>query len=254
MIAKKIAAQLKLISGVELIILHGSAAAGMADEYSDADILIYCSKRIASEHFCKKLGIPLIEKRVPFTLAFEREGFPVSIGVESVSLYRDYPSENTHLNPFRDNELQKQIVSFILNTVVLYDKRNRFKRFRNLRELPENFKQHILAFELGRLELNFAPEHQDAHRKRKNIIGIVRSFDRANLQIARVIYALNGKFLLNEKLIPREIASFRIKPNNCIKRMEQMMLLSAKDPQKLALYRKFIGELQVLARRENTQV
>jgi predicted nucleotidyltransferase len=249
-IARTISDKLKKHPKIDLILIHGSIPENMSDKYSDIDLQIYTKKldvREVKEIF-NLLDLHYENQNPPFFRAkTKKKGIEISLCFNPVSVYNDIPNKNDTLNPFLDENLQMNIVSFVLNTIVLFDRNNLFKKYNKLKELPSNFQRHYLTFEFNKL-LDYFKENSESfnlNEKRKNKLAVIRAFEQSNRRIFKILYALNGKFLLNEKWVYKYVEKFSVKPKDCLKRLENMMALGFDQfSEKKKLYGEFIKDLQ----------
>lgn len=256
-VAKVYADRLKKHPKVDLIFIHGSIPENVFDEHSDIDLQIYTKKLTSND--VKKLfelvGLDLDYKKFKppfFRFVVKEKGREISMNFAPFDLYK-WPMKNDNLNPFVDETLQKNILSYVINIIVLFDRNKLISRYKQLKELPKNFQKHYLTYTFNKLLYYFGKEAKsfELNQKRNNKLAMIRAFENSNERILKVLYALNNKFLLNEKWVTKYIGKFPVKPKNCLKRLEVMMALGFNQfSKKRKLYEEFVKDLQPLVQQK----
>lgn len=249
-IGKEVTDILKNIKEIKAIAFHGAVAEGFADKYSDIDIVFFCDKipikkvkNIFKEfqdfRMSRKMGDEII-----FVLCYKKRY--IGLHFFTISSIEKY-IKTMQTRGYYDFRKDSIFVGRVLNTKCIYDPKNLIKKWKKKsrkilkKYLPEAIK-FFIPFLKDQSELSIII-------KRKNWL-----FE--NLRIAQFIewflvclYALNGEPYYISKWAFKKIPTFKYKPKNCVKKLEQISLLG-NDPKdlkkKINIFKDLIKDMEPL--------
>ncbi len=142
------------------------------------------------------------------------------------------------------------LITFVWYSKPIYDPKNLIKKWKKeLSKYPNQFRK-------GKLEyltaiFNFAKNYE-VYLKRKNFIYVSYRTEELKEILIEAIYALNKRYPIS-KWFFRDIKNLKLKPKNCIKRLEEFSLLGNKEKdlkKKLKILNSLALETYKIAKKE----
>jgi len=97
----------------------------------------------------------------------------------------------------------------------------------------------------------------DVELKRKNYISINYRLNRTLAWVIQLIYLINGLPFQDARWIHKELLKMRLKPNNCLERLNKIVNLGSGEKdvrKKITIFRKFVYELDDIIQRNYTGI
>ena len=192
------------------------------------------SKELMWENAKKKLGIKKFDY---YTQLHGQSGdwlFVIDYkGFETCIQFRRLSKIKTWLNNFLKYPTTRSSVlpaSFILDLKPLYDPKKEIIKLKKKLKFPNHENMHIVPFDHIIKDRIMSDDILPYLIKRKSYLQIEFHISRSLREYMHVLYSLNKKFFTSAKWYDKEIKKFKIKPKNCIKRIEQIATLGSKGP------------------------
>ena len=112
----------------------------------------------------------------------------------------------------------------------LYDPKKEIIKLKKKLKFPNHENMHIVPFDHIIKDRIMSDDILPYLIKRKSYLQIEFHISRSLREYMHVLYSLNKKFFTSAKWYDKEIKKFKIKPKNCIKRIEQIATLGSKGP------------------------
>ncbi|MBU3896364.1 MAG: nucleotidyltransferase domain-containing protein [Nanoarchaeota archaeon] len=249
-IAKDIANKLRRLPEIKAIAIYGGVAEGYADNYSDIDIICYCTKTPSIRKRKEVLGVIDIRQLPghPDTDEFQyKNKYPNIFYCEYVPWLGRLIEDACRSRKLHDSFL----ISHLLNTVSLYDPNKLLTGWKS--KLQPILKTHLSSIKEGSFsKLKHELLQIDISIKRKNMIHINQEISKMIDLFLIALYALNNQPFMSSKWSKERIKVFKMKPKNCVKHLEQISLLgnNTKDlNKKLKLLKSLIKDTDPLITR-----
>lgn len=263
-IAREVASALKQLKEIKAIAIYGSVARGSVDKYSDIDIICLCNKisnkktRVSKIKLLKEslinegLGLPEFEKKTDyFTLK------NTNIGIYYI-LIREYKKL---VYKFKNSKrLTKaeflNVVAHIYYTKILYDPQKLFQNLKNDIPPPDIKTIKYFIAQLNKTCYKAEWPYGDkiyVETCRENPVSINTKFTELLDAYLISLFTLNGRYYIGPKWIREDIKDFRIKPKNCLKKIETIAYLgnSKKNiKRKLKILTSLVKELNEILRKQ----
>lgn len=265
-IAEEIVKQLKTLYEAKAITLGGAIAYGFADKYSDIDIHCFC-KKLPDIKFRKKIISNLklngIKKQYNVGDSFGQDIFFYKnkvIGIDYIPLTNFNRYINTVIKTKKAQRDDFSRLSKIFQDKILWDPD---KIIHKIRKRVKPVVDTSIKFSLNIYWPNvvgFVKEPESNARsaigiaiKRGSCIWICKLFDIQLEFYLHCLYAINNEIYYNflTKWAYKKIPTFRYKPKNCVKRLEQISLLgnNPKDvKKKLEIFKTLVKDTEPLIR------
>lgn len=210
-------AELKKLKQVKVILYYGSIGMGYADNHSDIDVMCICTSIPQVEtrpRIFEKIGVK--EKAHTTNTSVVYMG-----GTEVAIMFKPIRDMRSLLRRFslKDGTAEGEIGTQIIYTKPIYDPKRLLRSWKKAVKYPKWLQTDTVC------RVQFAHsvfETVESAIKRRNYIFIPKYLeDRIDILI-RVIYALNKRYYVMQKWFYNDVKSFKIKPRNCIKRMEKI--------------------------------
>lgn len=236
-IGKEVAEKLKQLKEVKAIAFYGAVASGFADKWSDIDIVCICNK-IPSikrrEKLLKELENIELIKDLPENYQKHMDFF-VYKNIEITIEYKIWQNYKDILGKFKKGaSLPWEKISDAINHVYyarsIYDPNKKFKELKEGIPKP-NIKGEGIKWLIDLLNRTFygnrGPwgDRVEKAIKRRNPIALNKEFTELIDAFVIYLYAINKEYYTTAKWLPQYIKKFKIKPKNCIKRLERISLL-----------------------------
>jgi predicted nucleotidyltransferase len=249
--AQPVIEKLKEFREIKAIAFYGAIGYGYADELSDIDLVIFVTKRPnieKSKQFFRDLGIKIPSKS-PFAAGFVWRNREWTIWMETLDNMKNYSDLFSKKDStFLRQNIEQIIANFLFRSVVVWDSSDLIKKWkRKFSKYPlwlkkNNFEQlQLVANRIGKL-IHSA--------KRGNQIV---AFDSINIIITlftQIIYALNDAFYPSTQWSFREIEHLKIKPKDCLKRMNSITSFEEPVSKKIKLIQEMFNELEKMCRKQ----
>jgi hypothetical protein len=253
---KELAKDLKKLKQIKVIGLGGSAVNGFADKYSDLDLYCYCSDPPELEKIKNILNITKVDyhtilhgQGMDWLFVFDYKGIETCVQFRSLSRIKlwlnkflKYPTINSSVLP----------ASFILDLKPLYDPKKEMTKLRKKMKFPNHENMHIVPFDHTVKDIVMSEDTLPYLIKRKSYLQIERQISKALRAYMHVLYSLNKRFFTSAKWYDREVKKFKTKPENCIKKIEQIAILGnrGKDlKKKIKLFQSLIKDTEPLLKK-----
>jgi predicted nucleotidyltransferase len=243
--------KLKEFREIKAIVFYGAVGYGYADEFSDIDLILFCTKRPKlekSRQFLKDLGIKVPSKS-PFAAGFVWRGKEWTIWIETLDNMESYIRKFLKKDvDFCRQNMEEKIGNYLFKTVVVWDPGN----------LTEKWKKNFSRYPMWLKKNNFDQLQLAANRigklihsyKRKNQIVVLDSINLILMIFIHVLYALNDRLYPSTMWFFRDVESLEIKPKNCLQRMDQISGSETPVSRKIFLVQQMFKELEKLCRKQ----
>lgn len=255
----EIANVLKNLKGVKAIAFYGAIASGFADKYSDIDLMCLCDKapspnerKLFWEDFVDYIGA----KGIVDVFRYKNENF----GVEFREIHR---LNETIASIGKKGFIAKDddsVVGWISGAKIVWDPKQVYANLKQKLKKYEKKPKWLIKI-LWNLLIDFDkenwPEGSGIRQAilRKNYIWIGRLMQVYLDRFLVCLYDLNGKFYTDfkQKWAYKEINTFKYKPKNCVKKLEQIYLLGndlGSARKKIKLFSELIKDTTPLIKRK----
>ena len=240
----------------------GSLSKGFSDSYSDLDIVVIFSKdpnvnkilnnikKITSEVEC------FVSEGGKMNFHFRYNGTTATLG------FKVLKEINSDLLKLRNNfslDIYKRLYS-MRDFEAVYGDKKMVKKIKL--SIPTRIPESYIKKELKELYQwvvnNLRKDGRlDVELKRKNYISINYRLNRTLAWVIQLIYLINGLPFQDARWIHKELLKMRLKPNNCLERLNKIVNLGSGEKdvrKKITIFRKFVYELDDIIQRNYTGI
>jgi predicted nucleotidyltransferase len=245
---KEIAEIIKKIPGVKGIAFMGSLVHGLVDQYSDIDVVVFCTKIPNKENRLKLLSQ---NHKMDFSEAssgwvadtqdmFYFEGSKEKSCIEYVkieSVNRKIKAIKV-LNHLSNGSSFKRMMLWVWNTKVLWDPKNIIKKWKvDIKMYYLKLRKHIPFL------LNIVDKHSKRPYTRSfgrgDVINLHAFFNQMLEQYILALFLLNNDYMVFPKKVTQRINLLKHKPKNCAKLLNEAVQLGYDE-------RNFRKKMQIL--------
>ena len=235
-IAVEVMSVLKQLKEIKAIAIYGGVARGFVDKYSDVDIICLCSKipdKKKRVNKIKSLKNSLIKEGLGL-LEFEERSDYFTLKNTNIGIYYILIHEYKKLvhNFKNSKKLTKaefsNVLAHIYYTKVLYDPQKFLQNLKNGIPSPNIKTVNYFTAQLNKTCYKADWPYGDkiyVESQRKNPISLNARFTELLDAYLISLFTLNGQYYTGPKWIREDIKNFKIKPKNCLQRIETVAYL-----------------------------
>jgi GrpB-like predicted nucleotidyltransferase (UPF0157 family)/predicted nucleotidyltransferase len=246
--AQPIVKELRLFPETRAITFYGSIGAGYADEFSDIDIMVFCTKVPDKKHtkkIYKKFKIKLWPNLTSSIQGFSWDRRDWTIFFKEISsMEHDIKSFLSEKNEWWEN----QIANYLDRTIIVYDPDN----------IVKAWKKKIKKYPLWLKRKNFSKidlvttkiEKIFKGLQRENLVLIQDALSACLENLIHILYSLNNKLFSSSEWFFKDIKKFRVTPPNCLKKIEAIARLDTTLTEKMKLIGRMVEDIEKLCKKQ----
>lgn len=228
-LAEQIGAHAAQIPGITLVTLMGSVAAGIADEYSDIDLLAFYVTEPSTEAIHTALNGENSQTKAEkfwldadkFSMQLSVDGILAAVVFMKQSWYEGRLAEYPNINL----EQYKQLAFCVSDARFIAGNKDLYESWKAaIGTMPSDLKKLTLHANVSALRNFFVQKRILPNEKRGDWLFVNSLFAKAVDWVLETIFIFNNFVYSSPKLARRKLSGMKVKPANLIDRLEEVVV------------------------------